>query len=91
LKAAADQLRKYPPPDVTQDDLVRLIESIEAPWGIRIEKQVKDSYESLTGSEASAALAQAIKRLGLEPFKVPEPLPPIVPDEVKLVCWMQVI
>jgi hypothetical protein len=90
LKAAADQLRKYPPPDVTQDELVRLIESIEAPWGIRIEKQVKDSYESLTGSEASAALAQGIKRLGLEPFKVPEPLPPIPPDEVKLVCWMQV-
>ena len=90
LKAAADQLRKNPPPNVTQDELVRLIESVEAPWGIRIEKQIRDSYESLTGAEASAAIAEAIKRLGLEPFKAPEPLPPITPDEVNLVCWMQV-
>jgi hypothetical protein len=90
LKVAADLLRRYPPPDVTQDELVRLIESIEAPWGIRIEKQIKDSYELLTGTDASTAIAQAIKRLGLEPFKAPEPLPPIAPDEVKLVCWMQV-
>jgi hypothetical protein len=90
LKAAADQLRKYPPPNVTQDELVRLIKSVEAPWGIRIEKQIRDAHESLSGTEASTAIAQAIKRLGLEPFKAPEPLPPIVPDEVKLVCWMQV-
>jgi hypothetical protein len=51
LKAAADLLRRYPPPEVTQDELVRLIESVEAPWGIRIEKQIRDSYGSLTGTD----------------------------------------
>ena len=69
---------------------MRLIESVEAPWGIRIEKQIRDSYQSLTGTDASTAIAKAIKRLGLEPFKPPEPLAPITPEEVKLVCWMQV-
>ena len=90
MKAAAEQLRKYPPPGVEQAELVRLIESVEAPWGMRIEQQIKDCCESLAGVDASTALAQEIKRLGLEPFKAPEPLPPITPDEVKLVCWMQV-
>ena len=42
LKAAADQLRKYPAPGVEQADLVRLIESVEAPWGMRIEQQIRE-------------------------------------------------
>ena len=91
LKAAANQLRQYPPPGVSHDEINRLIESVEAPWGIRIEKQIRDAHESAKGVEASVAIRDAIKRLGLEPFKVPEPLPPIQADEVRLVCWMEVV
>ena len=65
LKAAANNLRKYPPQGIVQEDLNRLIESVEAPWGIRIEKQIKDAYESVAGPDASAAIADAVKRLGL--------------------------
>jgi hypothetical protein len=90
LFAAADQLRKYPPPNVLQDDLNRFIESIEAPWGIRIEKQIRDAHDSGTGSDASAAIAETVKRLGLEPFKAPDPLPPIDLEDVRLVCWIEV-
>jgi hypothetical protein len=71
-------------------DLNRLIESIEAPWGIRIEKQIRDARESLEGVDASAAIADTVKRLGLEPFKSPDPLPPIESTDIRLVCWMQV-
>src|SRR6185437_7338801 len=91
LKAAADQLRSFPPPDLLLEDLNRCIESVEAPWGIRIEKQIKDAMNAATGVEASKAVVEAIKRLGLEPFKPPDPLPPIEMQDVRLVCWLQII
>jgi hypothetical protein len=40
LKAAADHLRMYPPAGADDAALGRLIESLEAPWGARIERQV---------------------------------------------------
>jgi len=91
LKAAADQLRRYPPPGVVQDDLNQVVESIEAPWGIRIEKQIKEALQSAKGEAASAEIVATVKRLGLEPFKAPEPLPPIELSDVRLVCWMSIV
>jgi hypothetical protein len=90
LRAAAEHLRENPPPGMQTEDLNRLIDSIEAPWGIRIEKQIREAKESAEGPVASIAIAEVVKRLGLEPFKAPEPLPPIESTDIKLVCWMQV-
>lgn len=90
LKAAADHLRKHPPAGIVQEDLDRLIEAIEAPWGIRIEKQIREALESGTETATSAELAKKVKELGLEPFKPPEPLPPILMEDVALICWMAV-
>src|SRR5690349_6060480 len=45
MKAAAEHLRKYLPLGVTQDQLDRLIEYIEAPWGVLIERQIRDCIE----------------------------------------------
>lgn len=75
---------------MTQDELDRLIESIEAPWGVRIEKQIREAMASASGVQASAAIAETVRRLGLEPFRAPEPLPPIQKDEIRLICWMAV-
>jgi hypothetical protein len=91
VKAAADHIRKYPPPDLTQEEIDRLIESIEAPWGARIERQIRECLDGGKGVEASVAIAAKVKELGLEPFKPPTPLPPIEEDEVRLVCWLGVI
>ena len=90
LKAAADHLRKHPPNGLVQEELDRLIEAVEAPWGVRIEKQIREAMESATGASASAAIAQKVRELGLEPFRPPEPLPPIDLDDVALVCWLAV-
>ena len=90
LRKAAEHLRKYPPPEMSQEEIDQLIESIEAPWGVRIEKQIRDAMESGTGIAASSAIAEAVKRLGLEPFKAPDPLPPIEPQDIKLICWLAV-
>ena len=90
LKAAADHLRKYAPPDLNQEEINALIESIEAPWGTRIEKQIREAVEQANGIETSKVIVQVVKRLGLEPFRAPEPLPPVEESEVRLVCWMSI-
>jgi len=90
LRAAADCLRATPPPGMPLEDLNRLIESVEAPWGVRIEKQIKDAIGALRGAEASQAIAEVVRRLGLEPFRPPDPLPPIELEDIRLVCWLQV-
>jgi hypothetical protein len=90
MKAAADHIRKYPPPGFTQEQIDRLIECIEAPWGARIERQIRECLDGAKGPMASVAIAAKVKKLGLEPFKPAPPLPPIDEDEIRLVCWLVV-
>jgi len=90
LRRAAEQIRKYPPPGLSQNVIDRLIESIEAPWPARYEREIRECMENATGSEASIAIARKVKELGLVPFRPAEPLPPIEEDEVRLVCWIAV-
>ena len=33
---------------------------------------------------------QTAERIGLQPFAAPDPLPPIQPDEVHLICWLAI-
>ena len=90
LRAAANHLRKFPPPGMIQEKVDELVESVEAPWGVRYEKQIREAMESAPGTEASRAIAETVRRLGLEPFKAPEPLPPIEEQDIRLICWMAV-
>ncbi len=90
LRAVAEHLRKYPPPSLPQEKVDDLIEAIEAPWGARIERQIRQAKESGEGVQASLAIAEAVHRLGLEPFRAPNPLPPIEEQDIRLICWMGV-
>jgi len=90
LRRAAGLVRKYPPPGIEQGELDRIVDSIEAPWGARIENQIREAMGDAITSEAAARVVEAVRRLGLQPFKAPEPLPPITPEEVTLICWMAV-
>jgi len=90
LRAAADQFRKFPPPGLSLQELDRLVESVEAPWGARIERVLREALEGKSGIDASTSLVEKIRFLGLQPYRPPEPLPPIEEDEIRLVCWMAV-
>lgn len=90
LRAAAEQLRKFPPSRISQEEINKTIESIEAPWGVRIERVLKGVMEGLTGTAASDAIVEKVGLLGLQPYKAPDPLPPIEEEEILLVCWMGV-
>lgn len=90
FRQVGDHLRKYYPDDLTQNEIQEAIEAVEAPYGRRYERELREIYEteSLDSIEKSRQLVDKINELGLQPYKAPEPLPPIEQNEVKLVCWM---
>ena len=92
FREVGQHLREHPPDDVTQDELQQTVEAVEAPWGRRYERELREIYEdeSLGPIETSQRLIEKVDDLGLQPFEAPDPLPPIEEDEVKLICWMAV-
>jgi hypothetical protein len=92
FRAAAEHLRRYPPADLPQKELDDTVEALEAPWGVRIERALKEVFDpdSRDHQAASVALVEKVRKLGLQPFVQPEPLPVIGEDEIALVCWMAV-
>jgi len=92
FRRAADHLRQFPPTDVIQEELDLLVEAIEAPWGVRIERAIRDVFdpEAEDPYVASAALVEKVRELGLEPYQQPGALPVIQREDVNLVCWMAV-
>ena len=90
LRAAAEHLRKYPPTGIVQENLDKLIEAIEAPWGPRIVRQIRQSMETVDGIRTSQEIVETVRHLGLEPFQAPPPLPPIQEEDVRLICWVGV-
>jgi hypothetical protein len=91
MKRAADLVRRFPPAGIDQVGVDTLANSLEAPWGARIENQIREAMGETLNAAASVRVVAAIKRLKLQPFEAPEPLPPISVEEVELVCWMGVV
>lgn len=92
FRRAAEHLGKHPPAGMTQTELDRTVEAIEAPWGAKIAKQLRAVLDSeeLDAQGISQALVQKVRELGLRPYEAPEPLPVIDGDEIQLVAWMGV-
>lgn len=92
FRAAADHLRAYPPTGVPQAELDLIIEAVEAPWGVRIERALREVFrpEADDPLTSSIRLVEKVKELGLQPFIQPQPLPVIDEDEIALICWMAV-
>lgn len=65
LRETADHLRRYPPRGMTQDEIDRLVEAIEAPWGTRIERPIREAMKSAQGQAASEVIARVVRSLGL--------------------------
>lgn len=92
MRDAADLLRANPPPELGQRELDRLCDAIEAPYGNRIQRLIRDA---LAAAEAPVDQARGVVRvvteLGLEPAPAPEPLPVIELEDVHLVCWLAIV
>ena len=87
----ADHLRRFPPVGVDTHALGAILNSVEAPWGARIERQIREVWEGkAVEHQKSALLVEKVRELGLQPYQAPQPLPPIDEDQVMLICWMAV-
>lgn len=85
-------LRDNPSPDVEQARLERCLDALESPCPRRDEMALREVFQREHESNEAKAreIVGEVERLGLEPFQAPEPLPPISPDEVHLICWMAI-
>jgi len=68
------------------------VEAVEAPWGRRYERELRDIYENESlGPVGEISTARREGQRSWSPaVRGPGPLPPIQEDEVKLICWMVV-
>lgn len=91
-KEIAAFIRANPPVGMEQQRVTKALDAIEAPCARRDQKALQHVYEQDFDSQGqrSAAIIEEVERLGLEPFRTPDPLPPIEPDHIRLVCWMAI-
>ena len=85
-------IRANPPHDVDGDKVAKALDVLEAPWPRREEMLLREQFRDRTGppTARSMRLVEWVLTTGLERFEPPPPLPPIVPDDVRLVCWMAI-
>lgn len=90
FRKVAEYLRNYPPENKTQKELEKIIDSVEAPWGRRYERELREVFQNddYEKTEKSKRLVSKIEELGLQPYTPPKPLPRINKEEIKLVSWL---
>jgi hypothetical protein len=86
----AEFLRANPPRDLDTQRLHRALDAVEAPWSMREEKQLRSIWDRVfpNRTDHARALVEEVERIGVEPHHAPEPLPPIEPQDILLLCWM---
>jgi Helicase conserved C-terminal domain/SNF2-related domain/PLD-like domain len=89
-RRVADFVRANQPPDVDATRINAALDVVESPWPRREEMMLREWFDDTTraGAAKAAYLIDQILETGLEPFRGPEPLPPIRFDEIELVCWL---
>jgi hypothetical protein len=85
-------LRENPPSGVEQLQLERCLDAIESPCPRRDEMALREVFQREHESNDAKArdIVGEVERLGLEPFQAPQPLPPIRPEDVHLICWLAI-
>ena len=92
FKAAAEHVRRNPDPDMPVEARAALVESLEAPRGLRDDRALRLVLrgERASGVETTRAIAALVRERGFEPYQPPRELPPIDYDDIHLVVWMAI-
>jgi len=92
MRDAAELLRTHPPAELAQTEVERLIDALEAPYGTRIEKMIREAMRSEEQpAKQAVAVAVSAKDLGLERPEPVQALPVIELEDVHLVCWLAIV
>jgi hypothetical protein len=89
-RRAAEFIRANQPPEIDAARINAALDVVESPWPRREENMLREWFEDETraGAAKAAYLIDQILETGLEPFRGPEPLPPILLEEIELICWL---
>jgi hypothetical protein len=88
-RRVADFIRANQPPETDAARINAALDVVESPWPRREEAMLREWFDDArAGAAKAASLIDRILETGLEPFRGPEPLPPIRFDEIKLLCWL---
>jgi len=89
----AELIRDFPAKDIPEVRWKKALDAVEAPCSGREQRALRAVFErdDFPSRDAkSTALIEEIERLGLEPFRSPDPLPPIQLADIHLICWMAI-
>lgn len=86
----AQFIRANPPIDMPDEQVNRALDILESPWPRREEVMLRDWFEATDaeGAELARNLVEKILATGLDPVQPPPPLPPIMLEDIELLCWM---
>ena len=92
-RKVAEFLRTTPPPGMPQHEVDELLERVLSPWSLAVERDIRSVFEDpdLGELEKAKQIADKIDYWGIEPCQVPEPLPPIRQEEIRLICWLALV
>lgn len=85
-------IRDNPPAGMEAIQITQALDILESPWPRREEMMLRGWFVGgeREGAAKSAWLIEQILGTGLEPFREPEPLPPIRIDDIELYCWLAI-
>ncbi|MBM3476800.1 MAG: helicase, partial [Armatimonadetes bacterium] len=94
FREMAEHLLRYPPHDMTTEEVDAILERLEAPWPRRTQDAFRTAFtpdaDGCDPYEVSRLIVAKVGELALTPYRAPEPLPPIDEDQIMLICWMAV-
>ncbi|MBI4306672.1 MAG: hypothetical protein HY678_10180, partial [Chloroflexi bacterium] len=91
MRDAVELVRATPPEGMDQAAVDRLIDTLDADYGVRIQRMIRAAMDSAASPRLqAAAVAKTVNDLGLEPAPAPKPLPVITADDIHLICWMAI-
>ncbi|MSO38569.1 MAG: helicase [Acidimicrobiia bacterium] len=91
MRDAAEIVRSHPPEGLGQVEIDRLLDALEADYGVRTQRVIRSAIDSSTSPKVQgSAIAKAALSLGLEPAPAAKPLPVITPEDIHLICWMAI-
>ena len=83
-------IRENTPHGIPEEHVEKALDILASPWPRREEIMLRGWFEASKheGIALSGFLIDKIIDTGLEPVLPPDPLPPIEPEDIELLCWM---